>query len=68
MYAPPPSLSQLTTTLIGNSSQAIPQIVQTAIFSKKNITKKYKQQNKIKKPKLPFINKKNISIKVKSSF
>ncbi len=27
MYAPRPSLSQLTTTLIGNSSQAIPQIV-----------------------------------------
>ncbi|ABQ86556.1 hypothetical protein Msm_0541 [Methanobrevibacter smithii ATCC 35061] len=26
MYAPRPSLSQLTTTFIGNSSQAIPQI------------------------------------------
>ena len=35
MSAPTPSLSQLTTTFIGNSSPAIPQIVQVAIFSKK---------------------------------
>lgn len=33
MSAPTPSLSQLTTTFIGNSSLAIPQIVQVAIFS-----------------------------------
>ena len=32
MYAPRPSLSQLTTTFIGNSSQAIPQIAQVAKF------------------------------------
>ena len=37
MSAPTPSLSQLTTTFIGNSSPAIPQIVQVAIFSIKNI-------------------------------
>ena len=36
MSAPTPSLTQLTTTFIGNSSPAIPQIVQVAIFSKKN--------------------------------
>ena len=34
MSAPTPSLTQLTTTFIGNSSPAIPQIVQVAIFSK----------------------------------
>ena len=34
MYAPRPSLSQLTTTFIGNSSQAIPQIAQVAKFYK----------------------------------
>ena len=33
MSAPTPSLTQLTTTFIGNSSPAIPQIVQVAIFS-----------------------------------
>ena len=32
MSAPTPSLSQLTTTFIGNSSQAIPQIAQVAKF------------------------------------
>ena len=37
MSAPTPSLTQLTTTFIGNSSPAIPQIVQVAIFSRKNI-------------------------------
>ena len=37
MSAPTPSLSQLTTTFIGNSSPAIPQIVQVAIFSIKNM-------------------------------
>ena len=39
MSAPTPSLTQLTTTFIGNSSQAIPQIAQVAIFSYKNIKK-----------------------------
>ena len=39
MSAPTPSLTQLTTTFIGNSSPAIPQIVQVAIFSNISITK-----------------------------
>ena len=43
MYAPRPSLSQLTTTFIGNSSQAIPQIAQVAKFYKWKIYKQIKQ-------------------------
>ena len=48
MSAPTPSLTQLTTTFIGNSSPAIPQIVQVAIFSKiKIILKLYQNLVKI---------------------
>ena len=45
MSAPTPSLTQLTTTFIGNSSPAIPQIVQVAIFSKIKIILKLYQSS-----------------------
>ena len=66
MSAPTPSLTQLTTTFIGNSSPAIPQIVQVAIFSYKNIKKYSNYINLVKiivnttKRKIPVSNIKHV--------
>ena len=67
MSAPTPSLSQLTTTFIGNSSLAIPQIVQVAIFSIKKYTQTYDlKKNLVKINIIVNTTKENSSVKHKN--
>ncbi len=66
MSAPTPSLSQLTTTFIGNSSPAIPQIVQVAIFSIKKYTQTYDLKNLVKINIIVNTTKENSSVKHKT--